>query len=110
MAKGNDKKVVKEARNLLLSAIGNLLESHRERKFTYKTRPRPLSRNKFCTPNNLVASTVAHIETGRFLALNFSQLRTYLAAIYGHNDPRFAASMKKVYDGLKELDTILPKL
>jgi hypothetical protein len=110
MAKANDKKVVKQARELLLMALGNLLESHRERKFTYASRPRPFSRKKFCSQNNLNASTVAFIETGRFLSLKFSQLRTYLATIYGHNDADFAASMKKVYDGLKELDKVLSEL
>jgi hypothetical protein len=110
VAKANDKKVVKETRDLLLSAIGNLWESHRERNFRYKTQPRPYSRKKFCEQHNLVMSTVAHIETGRFLGLNFPQLRTYLAAIYERNDADFATSVKKVYDGLKELDDVLEEL
>jgi hypothetical protein len=110
VAKGNDKKVVKQTRDLLLSALGNLWESHRERNFRYKTRPRPFSRKKFCEQHHLVMSTVAHIETGRFLALNFSQLRTYLAAIYGHNDADFSSLMKRMYDGLKELDAVLEEL
>lgn len=110
MAKGNDKKVVKQAQELLLVTLGNLWESHRERKFTYKTRPRPLSRTKFCNQTNLIPSTVAFIETGRLLSLNFSQLRKYLATIYGQNDADFADSVKKVYDGLKELEQLLEKL
>jgi len=110
VAKANDKKVVKETRDLLLRALGNLWESHRERNFTYKTRPRPKSRKKFCDEHNLVPSTVGHIETGRFLGLNFPQLRTYLAAIYGRNDAQFSALMKRMYDGLKEMDDVLGEL
>jgi hypothetical protein len=48
MAKGNDKKVVKQARELLLGTIGNLLESHRERRFAYSQRAKPLPRRLFC--------------------------------------------------------------
>ncbi len=110
MAKGNDKKVVKQARELLLGTLGNLLESHRERKFTYAQRAQPLPRKLFCKRNNLNRSTVAFIETGRFLSLNFGQLRQYLATTYGRNDANFAASVRKVYDGLKELDELLKEL
>jgi hypothetical protein len=110
VAKGNDKKMVKETRDLLLSALGNLWESHRERNFRYKTRPRPFSRKKFCEQYNLVPSTVGHIETGRLLGLGFPQLRTYLAAIYRRNDQQFTSLMKRMYDGLKELDDVLEEL
>lgn len=110
MGKANDKKVVKETRDLLLRSIGNLLESHRERKFAYAQRPTPLPRRLFCRRNNLVGSTVSHIETGRFLGLNFNQLRIYLATIYGRHDIAFANSFKKVYDGLKEMDNLLTML
>jgi hypothetical protein len=110
MAKGNDKKVVKEARALLLSALGNLLESHRERKFTYSQSPRPLPRKLFCKRNSLNESTVAHIETGRFLKLDVSQLRRYLATTYGRSDAKFATSAKKAYDGLKDLEAFLKEL
>lgn len=111
MAKGNDKKVVKQTRDLLLRTIGNLLESHRERKFTYAQRARPLPRRLFCSRNqNMVESTVSHIETGRFLGLDFGQLRLYLATVYGRNDQAFVNSIKKVYDGLKELDALLKVL
>jgi hypothetical protein len=82
IGKGNDKKVVKEAHKLLLSAMGNLLESHRERRFRQGQQAQ--SRATFCGQNNLVESTVAHIETGRFLGLTFPQLRHYLAVTYGN--------------------------
>lgn len=106
MAKGNDKKVVTQARELLLKTIGNLLESDRERKFTYSARAKPLPRKLFCSRNKLNQSTVAYIETGRFLSLTFGQLRQYLAITYGRNDAGFATSVKKVYDGLKELEQL----
>jgi len=83
MAKANDKKVVKQAREVLLGALGNLLESHRERKFTYAQRAKPLPRRLFCRRNNLDPAIVSWIETGRFLRLNLSHLRHYLAAVYG---------------------------
>jgi hypothetical protein len=110
MAKGNDKKVVKEARALLLRTLGNLLESHRERKFTYAQRARPLPRRLFCSRNNLDEGIVSFIETGRFLSLDFGRLRHYLATTHGLNDPAFVTSLRKVYDGLKELDELLKKL
>ncbi len=108
VAKGNDKKVVREARVLLLTAIGNLLESHRERRFRKGRKAK--SRADFCSDVGLVASTVAYIETGRLLDLNFSQLRTYLAAIYGRNDTAFVDSARKVYDGLREMKRLLKEL
>ena|SRR5437016_449981 len=108
MAKGNDKKVVKQAHGALLSAMGNLLESHRERKF--RSAGRAKSRSAFCAENSLVKSTVAHIETGRFLGLTFPQLRRYLATTHGKGSAAFATSAKKVYDGLKEMDNLLKKL
>lgn len=95
---------------LFLIAFGNLPESHRERRFTYAQRATPLPRRVFCDRNNLVAATVAHIETGRFLGLNISQMRLYLATTHGLNDAAFLASLKKVYDGLKEIDALLKKL
>ena len=110
MAKANDKKVVKGSRDLLLRTIGNLLESHRERRFTYAQQPRSLPRRLFCRRNNLVEPTVSHIETGRFLGLDFGQLRLYLATTYGRNDVPFLNSARKVYDGLKELDNFLRML
>jgi len=110
MAKGNDKKVVKEARALLLRTLGNLLESHRERKFTYAQRARPLPRHLFCSRNNLDEGIVSFIETGRFLSLDFARLRLYLATTHGRNDPAFVTSVRKVYDGLKELDELLKEL
>lgn len=108
MAKANDKKVVRQAHNLLLSAVGNLLESHRERRFRHAGRAQ--SRAAFCAQHHLGASTVAHIETGRFLSLTFPQLRHYLAVTYGRHDGAFATSAKKVYDGLKEMNRLLERL
>jgi len=108
MAKANDKKVVKQAHSLLLSAMGNLLESHRERRF--RRAGQAQSRAAFCARFGLVESTVAHIETGRFLGLTFPQLRHYLAVTYARSDAPFATSAKKVYDGLKEMDKLLQQL
>lgn len=110
MGKGNDKNVVKTARDLLLRSLGNLLESHRERRFTHAQRSRSLPRRLFCGQNNLVEPTVCHIETGRFLSLTFHQLRLYLAATYGRNDAAFVNSARKVYDGLKEMEKLLKML
>jgi len=110
MAKANDKKVVKETRNLLLSAMGNLLESHRERKFTYAQRSTPLPRRVFCRRFRLIEATVSHIETGRFLNLDFNQLRMYLAATHGRTDVNFLNSFRKVYEGIKEIDDLLRML
>ena len=64
MAKANDKKVVMEARQTLIGALGNLLESHRERKFLDPVSKKPLSRKQFCENTDLVVGTVSHIETG----------------------------------------------
>lgn len=110
MGKGNDKKVVREARHVLLGSLGNLLESDRERKFTYSQKAKPLPRRLFCTRNHLQEANVTFIETGRFLEINVSHLRTYLATTYGVSNAAFATSVKKVYDGLKELDKLLKKL
>ena len=110
MGKANDKKVAREARALLLRTIGNLLESHRERRFTYSTKAKPLTRKLFCNKNNLQEGTVACIETGRFLDFTFPQLRLYLATTYGRDDEKFKTSAKKVYDGVKELDNFLTML
>ena len=96
MGKANDKKVVKDSRDLLLRTIGNLLISHRERRFTYANRAEPLTRRLFCRRNNLVEPTVTHIETGRFLELDFGQLRRYLATTYGRNDTAFVSSTRRV--------------
>jgi len=110
MAKGNDKKVVKHTCGLLLTTIGNLLESHRERRFHYKTKAAPFSREEFCKRTGLEPGTVAHIETGRLLSVGFPQLRRYLATIYARDDARFADSVKKVYDGLREIKDVLKRL
>jgi hypothetical protein len=110
MGKSNNKKVVKEARSVLTSALSNLLESERERKFKYKVGGGPKSRKTFCNKFNLVEPTVAHIETGRLLGLKFEQLRVYLAAVRGRDDTEFLESFKKVYTGLRELDSLLTKL
>jgi hypothetical protein len=108
MAKGNDKKVVKHARETLLSAMGNLLESHRERRFRQAGKAQP--RAAFCAQNGLMNATVAHIETGRFLGLTFAQLRHYLAVTHGKNSQAFVTSARTVYDGLKEMERLLREL
>ncbi len=110
MAKGNDKKVVKQAHKTLLDTIGNLLESHRERKFKSASGS-PLSRAQFCQAHtSLNESTVAFIETGRFLDLDVKNLRLYLATTHGKSGTAFSNSLKKVYDGLKELGPLLREL
>jgi hypothetical protein len=110
MGKGNDKKVVKQARKTLLDTMGNLFESHRERKFK-STQGAPLSRAQFCQKKpDLQESNVAFIETGRFLSLDVAKLRIYLATTHGKGGTKFATSVKKVYDGLKELDQLLKQL
>jgi hypothetical protein len=108
MAKANDKKVVKQARQLLLDTLGNLFESHRERKFT--NGGKPLSRTKFCQGNGFNPSNITHIETGRVLGLGFPHLRQYLAATHGRHDAAFTNAARKVYDGLKELERLLDML
>jgi hypothetical protein len=107
VGKANDKKVVKENAKALVTAIGNLLESDRERKFRYAAKPKPLPRRLFCQRNRLNESTVAYIETGRMLRLSMGQLRVYFAVVRGRDDKRFVASFKKVYDGLRELGKVM---
>ncbi len=68
MAEGNDKKLVRETHRLLLSAMGNLLESHRERRF--RSGRAAQSREDFCAQHNLPVGNVSFIETGRFLQLS----------------------------------------
>ncbi len=103
MAKGNDKKLAREARDLLVAVLGNLVQGHRERKST-------LSRQAFFAQNSPRASTAAFIETGRLLRISFQQFRVYLATVYGRTDAPFVTSARRVYDGLKELDRLLKKL
>jgi hypothetical protein len=110
LAKANDKKVVMDACQTLLAALGNLLESHRERRFVDSKTKKPLPRKQFCEENNLVVGTVSHIETGRFLGLQHPQLRKYLAVTYGRSDAKFAESMRKVHAGLKEVERFLEEL
>src|SRR5688572_10790381 len=110
VGKRNEKKLVLDARSLVVGALGNFLESERQRKNPYKSKPghrtRKFSANKF----HIAESTVAHIETGRMLGLQLKQLRTYLAAVRGKDDAQFNNSLKKVYEGLKEIDKLLSKL
>lgn len=110
MGKANDKKVIKEAKGLLVVALSNLLESERQRKYSYKSKPGPKSRKTFCNKFNLNESTIAWIETGRILGLRFSQMRPYLAALRKKDDKAFLQSFQKVYDGLKEIDAVLADL
>jgi hypothetical protein len=107
LGKQNDKKVVRETRNLLTVALGNLLESERERKFSYRTRTGPKTRKAFCNKFHLNKSTVTWIETGRMLRLNVDKLRIYLAAVRGKDDKSLLLSFRKIYEGLKEIDKLL---
>ena len=103
--KGNDKKFVKQARDLLVLALGNLLWSHRERKF------KGVTREEFCRDKKgLTQSNVFSIETGGLLKLDFEKLRFYLASSQGRDNKNLMASLRKVYDGLKELDEALRML
>jgi hypothetical protein len=107
LGKQNNKKVVRETRNLLTIALGNLLESERERKFSYKTKTGPKTRKAFCNKFHLNKSTVTWIETGRMLELNFRQIRTYLAAVRARDDKPLLVSFEMVFGGLKEIDKLL---
>lgn len=86
----------------------NLLESHRHRRSGKSGKP--LTRAQFCKRYNLKETTVKQIETGEVLRLKDSQLRLYLAASYGSNQPRFSNSAKMVYDGIRELGNLLAML
>lgn len=107
MGVANNKKVIKETRNALVSTISNLFESTRERKFTYSQSAKPLPRKLYCRRNNMNAGTVSHIETGRFLTLSLPQIRIYLASIRGKDERRFLGEFAKVYEGLKAIDKVL---
>ncbi|MRR59251.1 MAG: hypothetical protein EG824_13730 [Deltaproteobacteria bacterium] len=110
MGKQNDKKVIREARSLLISALSNLLESERERKNPYKSKPGHKPRRTFCNKVGLSQPTVVMIETGRFTDLRFEQIRPYLAALKGRDDRTFYENFKKVYEGLKAIDFVLRNL
>ncbi len=110
MGKANDKKVVKETRDLLLRSMGNLFESHRERSFRYAQKVTPLPRRLFCRRKGLDEGSVSFIETGRFLRLKLNRIRMYFAVTYGKSDVSFLNSFGKVYEGLKEIDNLLNEL
>jgi hypothetical protein len=93
-----------------VGAFGHFLESERQRKNPYKSKPGHRTRKYFANKFNLAESTVTHIETGRMLGLNRPKIRTYVAAVSGKNDTQFNESLKKVYEGLKEIDKLLSKL
>jgi len=107
MGKRNDKKVIRETRDLLALVLGNFLESERQRRYAHKSKPGPKTRKTFCNKFGLVESTVGFIESERMLKLKLSQMRTYLAALRGEDDVKLLESLKKVYDGLKEIDAFL---
>jgi hypothetical protein len=107
MAKGNDKKVVRETAKALVTALGNLLESERERKF--RSGRTALSRRRWCSTVGLNKSNVAHIETGRILGLNFRIVRPYLAALRKRDDPALRGSLQQFHQGLKELENFLER-
>jgi len=108
MAKGNEKKVVRQTAKALVGALGNLLESERERKF--RTGRTPWPRRRFCRGVGLNKSNVAHIETGRMLGLNFNRVvRPYLAALRRRDDRSLRASLLRVHEGLKELEHFLAR-
>jgi hypothetical protein len=108
MPKGTDKRLVREAAQLTLDTLGNLLESHRQKKF--RKRGKPLSRVQFCELYEVKESTVSQVESGSVLGLDDSQLRLYLAVAYGRSDERFSNSAKMVYDGVRELENLLKML
>ncbi len=110
MGKQNEKKIVREARMLTVLALGSLFESERQRRYVYKSKPGPKTRKTFCNKFDLAESTVTHIETGRMLGLKFSNMRKYIAAIRAKDDTKLLESLRKVYDGLKELDIVLENI
>jgi hypothetical protein len=107
LGKANDKKVVRQARVMLLVTMSNLLMSHRERPRKGKSKKDRAAFSLLC---GLPTSTVEYIETGRFLELKIAPLNQYLAAAFGKCDRKFKSSVKKVYDGLKEVDALLARL
>ena len=115
MGVANDKKVVRDATKMLLTALSNLLESQRERKFRRATKDKkgkPLPRRLFCREiKGIGESTVAYMETGRMLNLSFPQkIRIYLAAIRKKDDLRFLKSFHKIYVGIKAVDNVLKNI
>jgi len=102
MAKGNEKVLIKEANQVVLRAFGNMLQSCRERQIPH--------RQDFCDKFGLKVSNVAYIETGRFLELDFSHLRTYLAAVFGKSDTKFATQAQDFYNGQKSLKEFVKKI
>ena len=108
MGLANDKKVINQALNMLLVALGNTFISKREREHI-QTNDRPYKRNKWIRKVNLnmPGGTVTAIETGGFLRLSQSQGEKYIAALTGNDNTERKESLKKVYDGLKEIDTFL---
>lgn len=107
MGKANDKKVVRESARTLTVAIGNMLESERERKYRYAAKPKPLPRQLFCKRHGLNKPAVDYIESGRMLQRSISSFRKYFAVLRKNDDKSFLASFKKVCDGLKELEKLL---
>jgi hypothetical protein len=108
MSKGTDKRLVREAAQLMLDRLGKLLESHRQREFRDQGKPWP--RVQFCELRKVEESTVSQVESGNVSGLDDSQLRLYLAVVYGRSGERFSNSAKMVYDGIRELENLLKML
>lgn len=106
MAKANDKKVVRDSAKALVSALGNLLESERERQFRSQN-GKSLTRAQFCNQIHLVQANVAHIETGRMLGLGFNVVRPYLSALKRRDIPALRNALQQVRSGLRQLEQFL---
>ena len=108
MAKGNDKKVVREVSQALMAALGNLLEAERERK--YRTGVSATTRQQWCHMTGRTRSTVTHIETGRMTNLNYSAVvRPYLISLRGRRDISLETSLNRVHEGMRELRKFLDR-
>ena len=107
MAKANDKKLVREATAMLALALGNMLQTERERKFR-TGKKKPLTRDSFCQKVGLNYSSVTRIETGVLLQQDFaSAIRPYLAALECRNDRALLTSFRKAHEGLNEIESFL---
>ena len=107
MAKANDKKLVREARAMLALALGNMLQTERERKFR-TSKKKPMTRDAFCKKVGLNYTAVTLIETGALLDQDFAgSVRLYLAALECRNDRALLTSLKKAHEGLNEIEPFL---
>jgi len=107
MAKANDKKLVTEATKVLVLALGNMLQTERERKFR-TTKKKPMPRKMFCEKVEVPEPTAFQVETGAMLKLDFNaDVRPYLSALECRNDRALATALQRVHEGLVEVNAFL---